>query len=41
MIGGVFVALEGIGRVILVLLLRRTVEADDDVLVDDELLFKR
>jgi hypothetical protein len=40
-IGGVFVAFEGIGRVILVLLLRRTVEADDDVLVDDELLFKR
>jgi len=39
-VGGVFIALEGIGQVILVLLLKRTVEADDE-LVDDELLFKR
>jgi hypothetical protein len=40
-IGGVFGMVEEVGRVGLVLLLRRTVEADDAVSVDDELLFKR
>jgi hypothetical protein len=38
---GIFVTLEEVGRIVLLLLLRRTVEADDVVLVDDELLIKR
>jgi hypothetical protein len=38
---GILVTLEEVGRFVLLLLLRRTVEADDVVLVDDELLIKR
>jgi hypothetical protein len=42
-VGGVFVTLDETGSGILLLLLRRTVEADDAVLFDelDELLIKR
>ena len=40
-VGGFFVRFEIVGRDVVLLLLRRTVEADDAVLLDDELLIKR
>jgi hypothetical protein len=40
-VGGFFVTFEVVERVGTLLWLRRTVEADDAVLLDDELLVKR